>query len=375
MKALILSTKTGQGHNSASMAIASCLENEGWEAIVSDVLKSGKRNVSAPVSALYDNIVLHMPALFGMLYRAGELVSSSKRHSPIYYLNSIYSGKLLDKIKSTEPQIIICPHIFSAQAITRLYEKHELSTPSVGILTDYTCSPFWEETRLDAYVIPAPQLIDEFAYKGIPREKLYPLGIPVNSCFKKTHDKAEARRLFGITADKVFTVMGGSMGYGYIRELSTLLAGKMPRAQVIAVCGNNEKLFKSFTGISNIIPFQFIDNIDILMDATDVLLTKPGGLSSTEALSKRLPVVLTCPIPGGEERNADFLSSIGVAEYAKTPESAVEKAIELVFDMRKRKKMIEAQEKYINRDADRDIAKLIIKLSEKAGGRQMCKAV
>ena len=345
MKALILSTKTGQGHNSASMAIAGCLENEGWEAVVSDVLKSGKRNVSAPVSALYDNIVLHIPALFGMLYRAGELVSSSKHHSPIYYLNSIYSEKLLDKIKSIEPQIIVCPHIFSAQAVTRLYEKHGLSIPSVGVITDYTCSPFWEETRLDAYVIPAPQLIEEFTSKGISRGKLYPLGIPVSSCFKKSHNKADARREFGITAERVFTVMGGSMGYGHIRELSTLLAKKMPKAQVIAVCGRNKKLFESLKEIRNIIPFQFIDNIDVLMDATDVLLTKPGGLSATEALSKRIPVVLTCPIPGGEERNADFLSSIGVAEYAKTPGEAVEKAIDLAFDMRKCTAMIEAQKK------------------------------
>lgn len=375
MKALILSTKTGQGHNSASMAIAGCLEKEGWEAVVSDVLKSGKRNVSAPVSALYDNIVLHMPALFGMLYRAGELISSAKRHSPIYYLNSIYSEKLLDSIKNIKPQIIVCPHIFSAQAVTRLYEKHGLSIPSVGIITDYTCSPFWEETRLNAYVIPATQLIGEFTSKGIPREKLYPLGIPVNSCFKKAHDKADARRVFGITADKVFTVMGGSMGYGHIRELSTLLAKRMPEAQVVAVCGRNKKLFESLTKIRNIIPFQFIDNIDILMDATDVLLTKPGGLSATEALSKRMPVVLTCPIPGGEEKNADFLSSIGVALHAKTPEDAVEKAIELAFDKNKCAEMIEAQNKHINRDADRDISRLIIKLSEKSGGKQMCKAV
>ena len=367
MKTLILSTKTGQGHHSASLAVKACLEEKGCEAVIEDILKSSKRNASAPVSALYDNIVMHAPTFFGMLYHAGELISSSKHHSPIYYLNSIYSKRLFAKIVKINPQVIVCPHIFSAQAITRLREKYGLAIPSLGIITDYTWSPFWEETRLDGYVIPAPQLVDEFINKGVPREKLFPLGIPVNRRFKTVNTTAKARLAFGITANQVFVVMGGSMGFGRIIDLAYMLIEKLPDAQVVTVCGKNEQLYHKLTGHKNIIPFKYIDNIDLLMDAADVLITKPGGLSATEAMVKRIPVVFTCPIPGGEVHNAAFLSSIGAAVYAIRPEDAADAAVDLILNPDKCTKMIDAQKKYINKDADRDIAELIIKMAKKSG--------
>ncbi|MFA9382066.1 MAG: hypothetical protein ACERKO_13505, partial [Acetanaerobacterium sp.] len=199
MKTLILSTKTGQGHNSASFALKASLEEAGGEAVVADVLKSSKKDASAPVSSLYNNMVMHAPAAFGMLYRAGELVSSNSHHSPIYYLNSLYADRLFTGVAKIAPQVVVCPHIFSAQAMTRLREKKGLNIPTLGIVTDYTCSPFWEETRLNAYVIPAAPLVDEFVKKGVPRERIYPLGIPVHPRFKRRNTKQEARAAFGVT--------------------------------------------------------------------------------------------------------------------------------------------------------------------------------
>ncbi len=368
MKALILSTKTGQGHNSASHALKASLEAKGHEAVVADILKSGKKNVSAPVSAMYDNLILHMPTVFGALYHAGELVSSSKYHSPIYYLNSIYCERLYNGIEKIAPQAIVCPHIFSAQAITRMREKYGVNIPAIGIVTDYTCSPFWEETRLDAYIIPAPQLADEFVKRGLPAHKLHPLGIPISPRFKKKVSREEARRAFSIQAEKVFVVFGGSMGYGCIPEVVEGLVKRQPDAQVAAVCGSNKKLYYSLKGIKNVLPFEYIENVDVLMDAADVLITKPGGLSATEAMAKRLPIVFSLPIPGGEERNAEFLTSIGAAVYARKPEAAVNAAADLIQNPDRCAEMMKAQAKYINNHADDDIAKLLIQMTERVGG-------
>ena len=172
MKVVILTTATGQGHNAASQAVAHYLETRGCETVVDDVLRTGKKDASAPVSALYSGIVTHAPWFFGALYHAGELVSSSRRHSPIYYLNTLYADDFAKKLNALGADVIVCPHIFGAQALTCLKLKGRIRAPAVGIMTDYTCSPFWEETRLEKYVIPSPLLAEEFAGKGIPREKL-----------------------------------------------------------------------------------------------------------------------------------------------------------------------------------------------------------
>lgn len=361
---MILTTDTGQGHNSASYAIRDCLVDKGCHVIILDILNSGKKQVSAHVSSLYSNVVTRAPFIMGLAYGAGEIVSSSKYHSPIYYLNSLYAESLYKKILKHKPQVIVCPHVFSAQAITRLKEKFNLKIPSIGVVTDYTCSPFWEETRLDCYTIPSEHLTDEFVEKGMDEKKLLPLGIPVNKKFKKKLSKKEARNIFGIKGDKVFLLMGGSMGYGKIPSLAKALLEKVPDAEVVACCGHNTKLLLETKKIKGVTSFGYIDNIDILMDAADVLLSKPGGLSTTEAIVKKIPLVITCPIPGPEVKNSNFITSMGMAVSANTAEKAAAKAVRLIKNPEDCKKMLDAQEKYCNADADIKIAELILKMAE-----------
>lgn len=364
MKFLILSTATGQGHNSASLAVAETLRAENCIVKIGDVLKAGKRDISEHVSKLYSNVTLHMPRFFGGLYHAGELVSSSKMHSPIYRLNSLYAGNLYDRICRFEPDVIVCTHIFGAQAITCIRKRYGLKTPTAGIATDYTCSPFWEESKLDGYIIPSAGLTDEFAQKGIPAGKIIPIGIPVRPQFQKKITKQEAREKFGITAKHLFLVMGGSMGYGNIETLTASLLEAVPDTQVAAVCGKNEKLFHELSGITNAVPFEYVENISELMDAADVILTKPGGLTSTEALVKHIPTVLTRPIPGCEQHNAEYLSSLGAAAFADNTESAVGKALHLLNDADAAAKMTAAQEKYICKDASKQICDYLIRLGK-----------
>ena len=242
MKVLFLTTATGQGHNTAAGAVSESLRARGCETIVGDVLKSGEKDVSGRVSGLYDRIVLHAPHFFGMLYGLGGLVSSSRVHSPIYYLNTLYSASFQRKLAEIAPDVIVCTHIFSAQALTYLREKGRSRVPALAIMTDYTCSPFWEETRLDRYVIPSPLLTDEFVRKGVPAAKILPAGIPVDSRFARKTDRVQARRQFGLPPDRtVFLLMGGSMGYGGMQRICGDLLARMPDALVAVVCGRNKK--------------------------------------------------------------------------------------------------------------------------------------
>lgn len=360
MKCLLLSTATGQGHNAAAAAVAEALRAENCAAETMDVLNSGKRKVSRKVSGLYAHITVHEPRIFRVLYRAGERISSPKRRSPIFYLNALYAKRLYEKICRFEPDVLVCTHIFSAQSVTHIREKYGLDIPCVGVATDYACTPFWEESALDRYIIPSDALMDEFAGKGIPKEKLVPIGIPVRTQFRRKIPKRDARRKFGLSSDRVFLVMGGSMGYGKIGELTAGLLAAVPGSQVAVLCGKNGDLFRRISEITGAVPFRYTDDVGPLMDAADVVLTKPGGLSSTEALVKRVPTVLTHPIPGCEQQNAAFLSSIGAAVFADDTESAVRDARRLLCDAGCAEKMTEAQKKYIRKDTGRRIGDFLI---------------
>jgi len=370
MKVLIFSTETGQGHNYASQAIVECCKERGIEAYLLDILNSGKKEKSKTVSKIYNWFVNNAPSIFGFMYHIGEIVSSNKHHSPIYWLNTLYVDSLYEQIELHNPDAIICPHVFSAQAITRLIEKKGFNIPTVGLITDYTWSPFWEETKLDAYVVACKENIEDFTKKGMDREKLFPYGIPVRKKFRTKHKKKDARTVFGITKEKVFVVAGGSMGYGKIPEMSAGLLEKMPDSQVIALCGNNQETLEKTKNISGVIALPFIDNIDVLMDAADVLLSKPGGSFTTEAINKNIPFVITMPIPGGEVRNSDCLDKMGMTVSAHSVNEAVEVAYKLVTDSNARKEMIASQKSHCNVNAAEDMINLVIKIIKEKKNEQ-----
>lgn len=369
MKFLILSTATGQGHNSAAFAVAESLRTRGCNAEVLDVLKLKSESISNRISRLYSGVTLHAPRFFHGLYRIGEHVSFPGGRSPIFRLNTLYAERLYREILRLEPDLIVCTHIFSAQAITWLRERHRLSIPTVGIATDYTCIPFWEESALDAYVIPSPALTNEFISRGVPACRLVPIGIPVRPKFLKHTPKAEARRSFGLTAAHIFLVMGGSMGYGNIDAIAETLASAVPNSQIVVLCGSNEKLLHRMQTLGNVIPMSYTDCVSMLMDAADVVLTKPGGLSSTEAIAKRVPTVLTHPIPGCEQRNAEFLNRNGAAVFSDGTQSAVLAARRLVISKRAAREMERAQERIWPDGTDGRIADYLIALGNRSAGR------
>lgn len=363
MRVLIFPTSTGQGHNQASKALKEYLDSRGVETTISDVLDTGKKKKSTGVSKLYEWLVNRVPRVFGALYAIGEHISSSRRHSPIYYLNALYADSLCQTIEDERPDVIVCPHLFSAQAVTRLIEKKKLNIPTVGINTDYCWSPFWEETRLDRYVVADEVVAQECAARGMKRETLLPLGIPVSAKFSEKMPKEQARAAFGIPNETVFVINGGSMGYGKIPELAAALVRRRPDAAVVAVCARNAAAYNKVKDIKGVTALEFVENIDVLLDAADVLLTKPGGLSTTEAMVKRLPFVITMPIPGGEERNAAHIAQTGMAVLAETVEDAADAACRLATDEEARRAMRQAQERYCSESAARDIGELVISLA------------
>ena len=371
MKVLILSCNTGEGHNSAANAIRSHLVSTGIDCTIKDTLTFLGKKASERVSDFY--IYSTHSNLFGYIYQIGSTINEVFDHlkSPVYLWNSTYSRKLEAYIQSNRFDAVICVHLFPALAISSIRAKGHCQIPTIFIMTDYTCIPFLNETELDYYVIPHEHLIEEFVLGGIPRNKIRPYGIPVSNAFLRRTPKTESRKKIAETfgwdvplQNKWFLIMTGSMGFGDTQGIiDEIMRQSVVTPEIIAVCGRNEdmlgELRRTNRNLINVHPIGFTDNIPVLMDACDVLFTKPGGISSTEAISKGIPLIHTAPIPGCETRNAEFFHYHGMSYSSTDIEEQVRIALRLCYDPEYRKEMTGAQKHNAKPDTCHNICSLI----------------
>ncbi|MEG2769299.1 MAG: glycosyltransferase, partial [Oscillospiraceae bacterium] len=226
--------------------------------------------------------------------------------------------------------------------------------------TDYTCIPFWGEPEMDAFFAPHKDLVDECVEKGIKREKVVVTGIPVSMRFYDKPTKKAARETLSLPQDKeIYLVMTGSMGFGNMTDLvKNIIIEGNENTYVVALVGSNEELKKELlTAIprEKLLCVDFTNDVPVYMSACDVLLTKPGGLSSTEAAACNVPFIHTAPIPGCETKNALFFANMGASICKETPEDSAKAAVSLMKDKTTQQKMLIAQRENINPFAARDI--------------------
>ena len=246
--------------------------------------------------------------------------------------------------------------------------KGRMTIPCVADATDYACIPFWEETNCDYYVVPHKDLIPEFASCGIPEEKLLPLGIPVRPAFARPASKEDVRRHLGLPENApLFLVMSGSMGFGKVHLLAHELVSRLENGeQAVIICGNNKKRMRSlrlqFHKNPNVHIIGFTRHVAEYMAAADVLFTKPGGLSSTEAAVRRVPLVHTDPIPGCETKNRAFFVSRGMSVTGAHQKELAEAGISLACDDARQIAMRDAQRINSHPQAGTSITHLLEKL-------------
>ncbi len=367
MKAVLLTCSTGQGHNSAAQAVKKALEQRGAECDIQDALAFLGENVSKTIEEAFVNIAVKTPRAFGFLYAAGEFLSSERRKSPVYFANALYAENLRTYLTEHEIDAAVCPHLFPAEALTYLRKKQQLSARTYFISTDYACIPFLEETDMDAVFTPHPDLIDSFVKRGIPADLLIPSGVPVDSAYSARVEKADARLTLDLPVDlPCYLVMTGGEGCGDAQTLTKKLLERLKGrdARIIVLTGHNAQLQRAlesrFGGDIRVLAVPFTHQVPLYMDACDVLLTKPGGISSTEAAIKGIPVVHTPPIPGVETLNAQFFGERGMSIFAPSEDSAAENAIRLALDLPQRTRMLTAQKQYLSPlAADRIAARIL----------------
>lgn len=315
MKILLLTAATGGGHLRAAHAVEEYIqENTAHEVVTVDALKAVGRFLDKTVCDSYLFMAKRVPALFGRLYKK----TNEQNHfaNLVPKMSGLFSGLLLPAIEEHRPDVIITTHPFATEMVSDLKEDGLVAAPLICIVTDYGVHRSYIADCVDAYVVASEDMIPQVQQLGVAREKIYPFGIPVHDVFFDRSDRAATLAELQLDPD-VPTVlfMAGSFGVSNIIKLYRELDETAARMQIIVITGRNQKLYDAFereleegTKIPTRLIF-FTSEVEKYMHASDLLVTKPGGLTVSEALACGLPMAVFDAIPGQEEDNADFLAT------------------------------------------------------------------
>ena len=337
MKVLILSITAGQGHHAAASSVSGALADLDAQVQTIDVYKMISQFLYKGVDKGYLLTTKYAPGPYRQVYRLLENKGPAGEYSVSKLVNLLLANKFDQHIETFEPDVIICTHIFSAQIVNELKSRGKYTDiPTIGIVTDYTLHPFWEDIPHIEYINLANRLLTYKAIqRGIAQPRLCSFGIPIQKKFYSSIPKKDARKELGLYTDKrTILVMAGSMGYGDMSAIIEEIEGLNMDLQILAVCGNNKKQYSKLAESErsdNVKVYGFTDKVSLLMDASDCIITKPGGLTTTEAMAKHLPMILANPIPGQEERNSDFLLNNGIA-LAVNKDFSIGEALYFLFE-------------------------------------------
>ena len=363
MRILMLSCNTGEGHNSTANAVREVLEARGVECEMIDVLGTC---ISPAFSKLICNahvrLYKYAPKLWDVGYRVSDkkqLEQDEEDYRALFELLRRSAKKLEALILEGRFDTVLCVHMFSGVMMTVVRKRGIVNVPCYFVATDYTCSPLVDQCDADGYFIPAADLAREFVADGVDGGKLIPCGIPVRQAFYKREPREAARQALGLPQDgMIVLLMCGSMGCGPIRKMAVRLAEKLEgEALVVAVCGRNEKLYEELTAqkLPSLRVLGYCTEIPIYMDAADMVVTKPGGLSATEAAVKHVPMVFINAVGGCESRNFSYFLSHG---YALGSDESRE-VTELVVDLANCPAHMERMRQVLEKDFSLNSAALI----------------
>lgn len=360
MHVLILSANTGGGHNSAAAALTEQLKKANAECTITDALALIDPKVSKLVSKGHNYIYRRHPHLFGTVYRYEE------HHSTEFIYEQCAHGaeRLAQLLQEGNYDGVICTHVFSGMMLTEAKRKFLLHIPSFFIATDYTCSPGVNALDVDTVFIPHRSLLAEFVRCDIRADRLFPSGIPVRQDFCRRWEKQEAKRMLHLPEDRKMVLLAcGSMGCGHLDKQTLFLLEHLPEDVCLTVlCGNNEQAYQQLLPhISERLHIlRYTDIVGDLLSAADLYITKPGGLSVTEAIVKRTPMLLVNAVPGCETHNYDFLLKAGIARGASKWKQVPAIVAEALENEAETAKQIELMEQYDVQNAAEVICKHVL---------------
>ncbi|MFZ7130803.1 MAG: MGDG synthase family glycosyltransferase [Eubacteriales bacterium] len=313
-KVLIFSASTGGGHNIAASSLKEHFESKGYETVTYDAFKETSSLLNVVIAKGYERMINIIPRTYGKLYKAAN--NETLSHYVIAIITDVVEKTMLKIIHNENPQLIIVTHPLVTNVLGTLKGEGEFSTPIISIVTDYMIHRAYINDQISAYVVGSEYTKKTMIEKGVEEDRIYTYGIPVRKSFLDYSGTV----IKDYEVDLSILLMAGSMGISQLEKAFMSLIESKHFLKVIVVCGNNVKLKKKIDKIideheteKKFEIYGFVENIPELMDKADVIISKPGGLTTTEAIIKNIPMIIPYYIPGQEEENADFLIETGMA--------------------------------------------------------------
>lgn len=373
-KVLILSASAGAGHMRAADAVerAFKLTNAATEVKHVDTLQYTNKLFRHLYSKAYIDLVNKSPELLGWFY--DHLDKPWKNERRRLALDKLNTRPFVKMLQEYEPDITVCTHFLPAEIISWLKAKKRVGFRQAIVITDFDVHAMWLCHHYEQYFVALEETREHLVRLGIPAAKVTTSGIPIDPVFAEQKDKVEMRAKHGLKPD-VTTVLvsAGGFGVGPIEHMLESLAGMQHPAQIVALCGRNAELKSKLESAAarlprshhvNIKPIGFTTEMDEYMSAADILLGKPGGLTTSEALAKGLVFVIVNPIPGQEERNSDHLLENGVAIRCNNLPVLAYKLDRLLDDPARFASMQAGARRMARPDAARDIVRKLLELQQ-----------
>lgn len=318
MNILFLSVSTGGGHEKAAEAIKEHIDLKypSSRTLIVDTLKYISPMADRLIVGSYLNAIKNMPNVYGKLYKISEYDTNITDITKT--ISRMLSGRLLEFINEFNPTAIVCTHTITLQMVSHLKKKNRLYCPLMGIITDFTNHLFWKLGNIDAYIVGNEFIKKKMIDMGTSSDTIHTFGIPVSRDFLVNKSRKALLDEFKLDNSVTALIMGGSLGFGEMRAAFQLLLESKKVQQIIAITGRNSKLKEQLESCCSdngkkIRILGYTNRVADYMEIADFIITKPGGLTISEALIKKLPIFIMSPIPGQEEKNAQFLINSGAA--------------------------------------------------------------
>jgi processive 1,2-diacylglycerol beta-glucosyltransferase len=322
---LILHVRAGVGHERAARAVESALRSldPSCEPIVRDALEFASPFLRTFYASSYNRLVDRVPRVWGFFYRRAEKIPASSFRQRVR--SALLAAGCRDFAAATwrfQADVVLCTQFLPVEVFSLLRLRGEVKVPVFCAVTDYSIHPIWVYPGIDRYFVATDAAKEQLVETGVvPGERIEVTGVPIDPRFAKTVGREAARRELSLDPDPsrlTLLLMGGGFGWGPMDEMVDVVLRLPPSVQALVIAGKNEplreRLARRVEGQKGRIKVHgFTDRVDLFLEAADLLVGKAGGLTSSEAMARGVPIVAVRPIPGQEERNCDYLQESGAA--------------------------------------------------------------